>query len=1075
MTINSRPSSTSTRSWVFQANPDIYDLAGFLATGAQETTWLVNQFKDQVHRGDRVYLWLSGPSAGLVAVGHTLGDPEHMAPDEGRDQFTHQPDKLPEDGLHVRLAIDEIVDPPIAKTLWLHDPVLRETTIVRAPYQTNFRLTLEQDEAVRALLSRNDPWGAAIQLSRKTLSERVTFDADERDYKLVIVERVRTVIEAANSDPRALADAVKNMLAPPNNLVNWRSAAAFRRWVADDPDRAAEAIRAAGSPDDAPQWIERFDRALPTAVVSQRGARLALASLFVMGSQPETWPFFRPTPFVTVERILGWPTVDREGAVGAEYDEHVSFAREFQRRLEEAGVPLRDMLDVQGLIWVLATSRDPEIAAWRGEPEAPIEDDLASAPEAVTAHVLSTLPAASISYANRILFEIDQAGPLTLDELFERGDPERLFKSKRPHIQPRARARALIRYARGLSLLENDDPLRLTASGREYVRAGDAENVFDVTDEQAGLLRAVIRDGAMAGGICWAAVLALSLWDTVENPEDLSLQEFGRALGLAADATHWREEATFRSQGRDYTALLMDSGLLDENRQVTEAGDALLAEVAMPAHPPVAELLARSQANGRVAAPSDGKQTWWVNQGNTYAASREASLLWAPHLNKTGQPLTHWTRLQDARVGDRVLHYSGGSIRAVGTVTAEAIDAPRPPSFPNQDTWNNDGWKLSVNYEPLDDPIALRQIPSTWRTPSAGPFNAAGGVQQGYFFPLSEEFVGRLAAQFKDLGLPTNPNVIASGIDYVEPEFPTIVAGLLASGLRIEERTIRRYHVSLKTRGFVVLSGLSGSGKTALARRYAQIVGAQPLLVAVAPNWTTNEDLLGYVDPINHEYRHTQFSEFLIAAQEEYEHAKLEQRNPQPFHLILDEMNLARVEYYFAKFLSAMELRTDSEPSLIDLGGELQVPLTPNLKFVGTVNIDETTHGFADKVYDRAQLLEMPVDRDQIKLHTDGREYQSLLLAVWDALRRVAPFGFRVLDDIATYVDRAAVLGVAWQEAVDEQLLQKVLPKIKGTDPQIGDALDTLAQVIEDSCPLTYAKIQGMQAAFRDHGFVSYF
>ena len=100
----------------------------------------------------------------------------------------------------------------------------------------------------------------------------------------------------------------------------------------------------------------------------------------------------------------------------------------------------------------------------------------------------------------------------------------------------------------------------------------------------------------------------------------------------------------------------------------------------------------------------------------------------------------------------------------------------------------------------------------------------------------------------------------------------------------MNEQTVRRYHVSLRTRGFVVLSGLSGSGKTALATRYAGNRGAQPLIVSVAPNWTTNEDLLGYVDPLSGEYRHTQFSEFLLAAQEEQERANLEGRHAQPFH-----------------------------------------------------------------------------------------------------------------------------------------------------------------------------------------------
>jgi len=84
--------------------------------------------------------------------------------------------------------------------------------------------------------------------------------------------------------------------------------------------------------------------------------------------------------------------------------------------------------------------------------------------------------------------------------------------------------------------------------------------------------------------------------------------------------------------------------------------------------------------------------------------------------------------------------------------------------------------------------------------------------------------------------------------------------------------------------------------------------------------------------------------------------------------------------------------------------------------------------------------------------------YQSVILAVWDAIRDVAPFGFRVLTDIATYVQDASALGVEWQAAVDEQLLQKVLPKVKGTDPRIGGALEQLAALMADGFPLSNKK-----------------
>jgi hypothetical protein len=109
------------------------------------------------------------------------------------------------------------------------------------------------------------------------------------------------------------------------------------------------------------------------------------------------------------------------------------------------------------------------------------------------------------------------------------------------------------------------------------------------------------------------------------------------------------------------------------------------------------------------------------------------------------------------------------------------------------------------------------------------------------------------------------------GLSYVEPSFEDICADIAAKGLRFSERTLRRYHLSLKTHGFVILSGISGGGKTQLARAYAGAVGAESLVVPVAPNWNTNEDLLGYFNPVHEKYVDTPFSIFLRRAAQEYQ------------------------------------------------------------------------------------------------------------------------------------------------------------------------------------------------------------
>lgn len=311
--------------------------------------------------------------------------------------------------------------------------------------------------------------------------------------------------------------------------------------------------------------------------------------------------------------------------------------------------------------------------------------------------------------------------------------------------------------------------------------------------------------------------------------------------------------------------------------------------------------------------------------------------------------------------------------------------------------------------------------------------------------------------------------------EYCEPPFQRILESVQAAGMKISEAELRRYHLSLKTRGFVILAGISGSGKTWLAELYAKAVGARHRLEAVAPNWTTNEDLLGYLNPLSRTFQQTSFTEFLRKAAAEWQAANEDKRDAVPFHVTLDEMNLARVEFYFAKFLSAMEVRARGEAVSLDLAPGHQVLLTPNLVFIGTVNVDETTHMFADKVYDRAQLVTLNPSREAIEAHLAGKPYQEALMEVWDAVTGVAPFAYRVLDEIAAYVGAATELGIDWTTALDEQLIQKVLPRLKGADQRVGSGLTDLAAATGTLFPLTYAKALEMKEEFERHGFASYF
>ncbi len=469
------------------------------------------------------------------------------------------------------------------------------------------------------------------------------------------------------------------------------------------------------------------------------------------------------------------------------------------------------------------------------------------------------------------------------------------------------------------------------------------------------------------------------------------------------------------------------------------------------------------------------RRHWWVNQGGTHEQEIEGGYLWAP-VKSGDRELAHHRNMADLTVGDRVFHYWAGHIRAVSSV-AEAAELSQIPAALAKEGWQPDGRLAQVHVEALSDPVSLRDIPIEWRQEERGPFNRRGSVNQGYLYPLSEGFASKVSDSFRQLaeGVSIDPEVQSeAAADYVEPDLETIRSRIDAEGLVISDRTLRRLHLSLRSRGFVILSGISGTGKTWLAQAYARAVAGEQCLVAVAPNWTTNEDLLGYFNPLREAYYDTEFSDFLRRAGNEWESANAAGRKAVPYYLVLDEMNLARVEYYFATFLSALEVRQRETKVALQLGEE-QVWLTPNLRFVGTVNVDETTHGFADKVYDRAQLVELEAPREAIQGHLGDSPLAEALLSAWDTLHEVAPFAFRVIDDITNYVEEAEAIGVEVEAALDEQMLQKLLPKVHGIDPRIEQSLAGFIELCGERFPLSAEKARRMRIRFNEHGSVSYF
>ena len=289
------------------------------------------------------------------------------------------------------------------------------------------------------------------------------------------------------------------------------------------------------------------------------------------------------------------------------------------------------------------------------------------------------------------------------------------------------------------------------------------------------------------------------------------------------------------------------------------------------------------------------------------------------------------------------------------------------------------------------------------------------------------------------------------------PPIETIAERVRAGGFTVSELNLRAYHIALQTRPLVILPGISGTGKTRLTRLYADAVhdiapgqdNPYYLAVAVQPDWHNARDLLGYYNSLTNVYHPTAFLRFLLRAAAE---------PLQPYFVCLDEMNLARPEYYLAPILSAMEtlehtidLGTPTSQALSAAGETIANPLRLplNLRLTGTVNIDESTFPLSDKLLDRANVIEL-TDVDLAGFRANFRE--PIDPAIWATIVTVHgivaaaghAFGYRAIEEMLRFVAQARG-ALAPAQALDLQLKQKVLPRLRGEDgPRLRRALSEL-------------------------------
>ena len=319
-------------------------------------------------------------------------------------------------------------------------------------------------------------------------------------------------------------------------------------------------------------------------------------------------------------------------------------------------------------------------------------------------------------------------------------------------------------------------------------------------------------------------------------------------------------------------------------------------------------------------------------------------------------------------------------------------------------------------------------------------------------------------------------------------------------GLQYPMRIIRAFHTALKVNDLsplTVLSGLSGTGKSQLPRAYARFFGIHFLHVPVEPGWDSPQDLLGFYDFVAERYRPTDRARALGHFDRQFaaEIGIDGERNwdERMLIILLDEMNLARTEYYFSEFLSRLEMRgpRESADQSDDSRGDAQIAIDlpyaegeppkhlyvpHNVLWVGTLNEDETTQALSDKVLDRANSIRFaPPEPGTLRTHSAAPK-RSIAAAdgylpyrrwlewsdrgttvatgadqVDEALEALAMFmqnagrgfGYRIAQSIKAYIGRYP--GQDWRVPMVDQINMRLLPKLSGAE--MADCHETLNEL----------------------------
>lgn len=490
--------------------------------------------------------------------------------------------------------------------------------------------------------------------------------------------------------------------------------------------------------------------------------------------------------------------------------------------------------------------------------------------------------------------------------------------------------------------------------------------------------------------------------------------------------------------------------------------------------------------------------------------------LWSPRTDKRGADIYKFMR--EVKAGDIIIHlidnqqFSGISIAKQSAVKTDGIEGT---------VWDRGAYMITLkDYKKLEKPLdrklllnsKYKKILEEISDKSQVFYNKDLNLRQGaYLTPCPKELLSLINNVYKELTSLNLPyynimelqtsdynNFISSENNVLENNTNSMInsfnESLKKAGLIYSPQLIARFIASLTTKPFVILTGLSGSGKTKLAQAFAQWIcesEAQYCIVPVGADWTNREPLLGYENALESEkymIPENGALELIINANND---------KTKPYFLILDEMNLSHVERYFADFLSIMEskgkIKLHSSSTPLNKGKELEVEKEydwpKNLFIVGTVNIDETTYMFSPKVLDRANTIEFRVSKGEIEkyfkkrkevvmelLKSEGElladkflgltkkgvseksseeltDTEQKLLSFFNELKKTgAEFGYRTASEMIQLMEQLTAIDkdITENEKLDIAIMQKLLPKLHGSRRKLIGALITLGKFCVD-------------------------